>query len=147
MSCCKHTLGFGLTDAFPPGGEPCDLGMELAQLSDALEQADALGLYNEPTIIAGHALYSGSSMSIGRADCARVSSGLKIMAAQVQLIVNAHLPPEERPGIWEQLQLWLKGLPSWALPVAGAAAGGLVLFSTAGGMLARRGRRGKRRRR
>jgi hypothetical protein len=65
------------------------------------------------------------------------------MAARVESLVNAHLPPEQRPGLLDQFQLWVRGLPAWALPVAGVGTGIVALSAIAGGVA--RGKRGKRR--
>lgn len=145
MSCCKHSVMFGLTDAMiDPIAERCDLDLELFALAEALEKAGALGLYQDPRVVAGQALYDANSrMSASSSACATIRSGLRTVTAQIESLVIANMPPDERPGVFDQFTLWLKGLPNWALPVAGVAAGALVLASTAGGVFARQ--RGKRR--
>jgi hypothetical protein len=127
---------YGLTDVY---AEPCDLSRDLSALSDALEQVNALGLYNAPIAIAAQALYDANSqMSVSRTDCARVTAGLRGMTTQLQRFVQQNMPsgdvgttPYTEPS----------RLPVWVLPVA--IGGGALLVLGAVGAAAARGARRK----
>lgn len=147
MSCCGRHVGFGITGA---GGElfssSCDISPELDALSVALEKAGALGLYQDSLVVAGQALYDVNSR-MSPINCGLVKSQLLLVTAQINALVLKNTPPDERPGLLEQFSIWVKTLPSWALPVAAASAGGLVLASTTGGLLARRSSKRRRKKR
>lgn len=147
MSCCTRHVRYGLIDASGEliGSPGCDLSAELAALSDALEKANALGLYQDLLVVAGQALFTANSIAPPAVNCAFLKSNLRVVANQIEALVLKNTPADQRPGLFDQFAIWVKGLPSWALPVAAASAGGLALVSTTGGLLARRGRRGKRR--
>lgn len=120
---------FGLTDA---SAEPCDLSWDLRALSDALEKANALGLYNQPVVYLAQQLYNGdSAIQVSHADCASVISGIRSMTTQVVTLVNANLPPGDAP-----LPMPPGSLPSWLLPV-GIAVGAVIVAVTIGGAVAR----------
>jgi hypothetical protein len=99
-------------------GDTCDLSGPLAGLSDALEQAGALGLYRNSTVVAAQAVYDG--LLIQSLDCAGIAAAVpqvNDMTARVQALVAAatpvgafHVGPDANP-----------------LPVVGLVAGGLGL--------------------
>lgn len=134
---------YGLTDAVG-GGAGCNLDTDLAALSETLERANALGLYQSSLVIAAQALYNANSnISISFADCARVAVGLRSMTAQLRTFVAANSPDGgTTPYIYEMtwfdtLKDQIQTLPSWVLPVA-IGGGALLVAVTVGGAVARR---------
>lgn len=131
----------------------CGLGPAMASLSTALEQANALGLYNNSIVVTAQAYYD-SIAAVQVSDCAGVEQNLNSYYGNVAALVaqntpkgsftvmntdggtvspgNPPAPPSVPAFIPSALVQAASGLPSWALPAIAIGAGALVLSVVAG---------------
>lgn len=155
MSCCAHTVmlfpdprmrsptALGLTDAVYPSLQMTEAQAELSnainELQDALEKADALGLYTDSRIVAGHAVLEASRTSGGGlAIVSSLRQQTRVVNELVERTVQG-LPTDL--GAFDKVKEWLVqpflGLPAWAWLAGGAAA---VAAVSTGAIVTRRRR-------
>jgi hypothetical protein len=122
----------------------CDeLNVALAELQNVLEQADAVGLYNDPAVVSGHKIYDDRSSFavyanfLGDAchkDTLEVSTAAERIRTLIQQRAGMLIPPlrpDYKPPELFDVPLWAKIGGGLALGVVGLVAIGYITGQTA----------------